>query len=141
MNYLNTRRDIIITIVGLGVGGTLFAGYLTIYRAMTGICALGEGCPIVLGLPACIYGFGMFLAITAIGLQALLMDEKSWMNKAVIGLSGFGICFAGFLSATEIAGWMASGRSYALVMPSCVYGLVFYVAIFALSLRLQRLAK
>lgn len=141
MMNLNNRRDLFKIITVLGIGGTLFAGFLTTYRAVTGTCALGEGCPIVFGLPACVYGLVLFLAITAFGAQALLMAEKPWLSRAIVGVSGFGICFAGFLSATEVAGWLASGRSYALVMPSCVYGLVFYVAAFICALRLQRVTN
>jgi hypothetical protein len=141
MLNLNSRRDLFKLIAAFGTGGTLFAGYLTAYKAITGTCALGEGCPIVFGLPACIYGFVLFLTITALAAKALLTGEKSWMGKAILGVAGFGICFAGFLSATEIAGWLASGRSYALALPSCVYGLIFYIAVFIFAIRLQRLAK
>jgi uncharacterized membrane protein len=141
MINLNNRRDLFKVVAALGVGGTLFAGYLTSYKAITGTCALGEGCPIVFGLPACVYGFVMFLIITLCAARALLMGEKSWSAKAVLGVSAVGICFAGFLSATEIAQWLASGRSYVMVLPSCVYGLVFYVGVFAASVRLMKASK
>jgi hypothetical protein len=39
--------------------------------------------------------------------------------------------------AIEVYSWVVAGsiRNYGLGMPTCVYGLVFYVAIFALSVR------
>jgi|GEM_PF-796710 hypothetical protein len=131
------RVRLYVAVLALGVGGSLFAGYLTFFKAITGKCALGEACPIVLGLPACIYGFVMFLAITLLAVRVLLRGTVSWVPKALLGVAGFGIAFAGILSATEIAGWLASGRAYALVLPSCVYGLVFYIAVFCLSWRLS----
>lgn len=121
----------------LGVGGTLFSGYLTFYRVFTGKCALGEGCPIVLGMPACVYGFAMFLIITALAANALFNGvERRGVAKAVLGVTIAGALFAGFLTAGEIAAWVSSGRSYALILPSCFYGLIFYVAIFTLTVRL-----
>lgn len=134
-----TRSKSFFAIACLAGGGTLFAGYLTFFNAFTGKCALGEACPYVLGLPACVYGFVVFLALTAVAKLAWWRKvAASWPEQVLVYLSGFGILFAGTLTATEVAGWLASGRSYALVLPTCFYGLVFYVAVFVLAMRLQQ---
>lgn len=141
MINLSNRRDLFKVVLALGIGGSLFAGYLTVFNAITGTCALGESCPIVFGLSACVYGFVMFLAVTLCAARAVLMGEKSWSAKAILGIAALGICFAGFLSATEIAQWIASGRTYVMVLPSCVYGLIFYICVFAAGLRLMKASK
>jgi len=47
----------------VSLGGLLFSGYLSYSELFLGVCALGEGCSFVLGLPSCIYGFVMYLII------------------------------------------------------------------------------
>jgi hypothetical protein len=46
-----------------------------------------------------------------------------------------GILFAGYFTVQELSAWLrARGTRYALILPNCSYGLIFYIAIFILSL-------
>lgn len=68
-------RTSLIVILCVGLAGLLFSGYLS-YQEMFGTCEVGcsaESGPAVLGLPVCIYGFFMYLAVVmvaALGLQS-----------------------------------------------------------------------
>ena len=127
----------------LALAGTLFAGYLSGVKLLTGTCAFNESCPYFLGYPTCWYGFGMFLAMTvvsALGLSGRLPAPKAARANAWIASAG--TLFAGYFVVNEVVQWMAlpSATRYGLVLPTCVYGLVFYVIILALSAR-QALRK
>lgn len=68
-------RTALVVILVLGIGGLAFSGYLS-YREVfteTGATCPSPGAPgTVLGYPACIYGFFMYLAVVvaaAIGLS------------------------------------------------------------------------
>jgi uncharacterized membrane protein len=118
----------------LAVLGTLFAGYLAFFKAITGTCALGESCPYVLGLPACVYGFVMFLSMAAVAVFAVTKGvAESWPERVIRVVAVAGALFAGWLSLGDVGPWLQSGGSYALYLPSCVYGLVFYIAILVVS--------
>lgn len=58
------------TIKGISILGLLFSGYLSYSELFGGKCALG-GCSFVLGVPACVYGFIMYLIIFSISLLGL----------------------------------------------------------------------
>lgn len=49
-------------ILGISVVGMLFSGYLSYDELTEKVCPLG-GCSYVLGLPACVYGLVMYLAV------------------------------------------------------------------------------
>lgn len=67
-------------ILGLSLFGTLFSGTLT-YRELFGASALScpaPGAPgTVLGYPACVYGFFMYLAIVAMATAGLRGAAKN----------------------------------------------------------------
>jgi hypothetical protein len=121
--------------IGLGLGGTLFSGYLSAVRLLTGSCAFNESCPFFLGYPACWYGFAMFASILGAGLISYygkLNTESA--AKIIGGISFLGTLFAGRFVWIEISSWLAAGNpGYPLIMPTCVYGLAFYVAVLFLS--------
>ncbi len=122
------------TTLVLSLGGTLFAGYLSVYRALTGSCALNEPCPFFLGYPACWYGFALFLALFLVALAARIRGDAFRRGAAYLALISFtGSIFSGSFVAGDVVLWLAEGRQYALILPSCVYGFVFYLMIFALS--------
>ena len=54
-------------ILGISIAGLLFSGYLSYTELFQKTCPLG-GCSFVLGLPACVYGFVMYLALFVISL-------------------------------------------------------------------------
>jgi hypothetical protein len=58
------------------------------------------------------------------------------MSKIVTTISSLGIIFAGYFTIPEI--WkLLSGEhtGYTLGLPTCAYGLVFYIIIFIFSIR------
>lgn len=128
------------TMLVLSGAGTLFAGYLSGVKLFTGTCALNEPCPYFLGYPACWYGFAMFLSMFIISLTAVIQKSGSRSKaQAITAISAVGTIFAGSFIVGDVRVWLSSGASYALVLPSCVYGLVFYMLIFVLSLRKLRI--
>lgn len=121
----------------LSLAGTLFAGYLSGVKLFTGTCAFNEQCPYFLGYPSCWYGFGMFLAMALVSAAALLKRlETVRATGIIVGVSFAGILFAGYFVLGEILRWLdvPAATRYGLVLPTCVYGLVFYVIIFSLSI-------
>lgn len=121
-------------ISALALAGTLFAGYLSGFKLATGQCALNEPCPLFLGYPACWYGFGLFILmfiISAIAIAGKISSRKAILSISVISV--IGIIFAGSFVWSDVTIWIQSGQKYALILPSCVYGLIFYIAIFWIS--------
>ncbi|MEK9152542.1 MAG: hypothetical protein AAB692_04195 [Patescibacteria group bacterium] len=118
----------------LSLGGTIFAGYLSGYKLFTSTCAFNEPCPYVLGYPACWYGFAMFSAMLAISLAGVYRKALAARLVKALGTVSFaGIIFAGYLTLNELMPWF-SGQTvgYSLGLPTCAYGLAFYIAIFVL---------
>jgi hypothetical protein len=123
------------TLLSLSILGTIFSGYLSATKLLTDTCAFNEGCPYFMGYPACWYGFVLFLSLLILTLVAMFGKSapKNYI-RAVSTVSLVGIVFSGSFVWDEVVKLM-SGQSYTLVLPSCVYGLIFYVAIFIFSLR------
>jgi len=114
----------------LGVAGTSFAGYLSWTRFTSGVCAFEEPCPFFLGQPACYTGFFLFAALLAVSLTALF-TRTSWPITINAALSALGVLFAGRMTVLELA----APQHYRLGVPTCAWGLVFFVAFLILSLR------
>lgn len=121
----------------LGLAGVLFSGYLSFFKLFTTTCAFNEPCPYFLGYPTCFYGFGMFLAIfiaTLFSIFHKISFQK--MLRVHIGVSFLGIVFALYFTIPEIYQIFLGGKStYLLGLPTCAYGLIFYIIIFILSLK------
>jgi hypothetical protein len=49
----------------------LFSGYLSYFELFAGSCPLGGECSYVLGAPACVYGFFMYLIVFVISILGL----------------------------------------------------------------------
>jgi hypothetical protein len=115
---------------GLSAAGTAFAGYLSLTRMTSGVCAFNEPCPFFLGYPACYTGFALFAIAFLVSLAALLAKTESlWpmtMNS-VVGAAG--ILFAGRMTVEELA----APSGYRLGLPTCAYGLVFFLALLVSS--------
>ncbi len=118
----------------LAIMGTLFAGYLTLSKIFTGTCALDTSCPYFLGYPACLYGLVMYLTILVSSLLIILkkFDKKKLMN-VIKGVSFAGILFSLYFSVQDL--FYCPGCTFSLILPTCVYGLLMYIAIFVLSLK------
>ena len=63
------------SIVGISIAGLLFSGYLSFSEIIMGVCPLG-GCGNLLGLPVCVYGFVMYLAIFIVSILGLMKSKK-----------------------------------------------------------------
>lgn len=127
------------SMIVLGLAGVLFSGYLSVVKLVTTTCALNEPCPYFLGYPACWYGFGIFLALFV---SAMLGGLRStWLATSMrvqAVLSALGILFAGYLTIPELTPLFSGTTSYALGLPTCAYGLIFYIAVFSLSVSYLR---
>lgn len=126
--------------LGLSLSGTLFAGYLSFYKLLSKTCAFNEPCPYFLGYPACWYGLAMFGTMFVISLSGLLGKLAApAVAKANAAVSFLGILFAGYFTWNEAVSRIGGGATrYGLGLPTCAYGLIFYAAIFIVSLAAMR---
>lgn len=70
---MNTRHTLEL-ILALALGGTAFSGTLTyreLFTASAATCPAPGAAGTLLGYPACVYGFFMFLLITGLSVWAL----------------------------------------------------------------------
>lgn len=129
-------------VLALGGAGLAFASYLSGVKFFSKTCAFNETCPIFLGLPACYFGFAMFLVITLAALLRVLGKvEREKANLVILVTSFLGILFAGYFTLGELPKLFREGlAAYVLGLPTCALGLIFYVIIFALSYKLRHSA-
>lgn len=128
----------------LSLAGVLFAGYLSGVKFFSGGCALNEPCPYFLGYPACYFGLGMYLAMFATSFVAHNKKIRSLQPvKIILVISLLGILFAGYFVVQEALDVVARGTFtlYGLGLPTCAYGLIFYIIIFAISLKTLRFSS
>jgi uncharacterized membrane protein len=123
------------SILALSTLGVAFSGYLSSYKFFSDTCALGETCPYFLGVPACYFGFIMFLALTILShLTVFNRITVSRGLRAIQIVSGLGILFAGYFTAIELPKLFSLGlKAYILGLPTCALGLIFYVIVFGLA--------
>ncbi len=124
------------TMFFLGLAGVLFSGYLSATKFFTSTCAFNEPCPYFLGYPACYFGFGMFLIIFIFATLGLLktISEKVMLIITTV-VSGMGILFAGYFTIPEIQKLISGAdTNYSLGLPTCSYGLIFFIIIFIFSI-------
>jgi len=120
----------------LSLAGLLFSGYLSTIKLFTSTCIFNEPCPYFLGYPACFFGFGMFLIIFSSATLGLLKKIPEIITaKIIVVISILGILFAGYFTVPEI-GKLISGinNGYTLGLPTCAYGLIFYILLFSISI-------
>ena len=121
----------------LTLAGAIFSGYLSGVRLATDTCAFDEPCPLFLGYPACYFGFVLFtlLCLTSVlGLTGKISVQP--MRYTLRAVSFWGVSFAGYFVIREVARFRTAGSiNGTLVLPTCAYGLVFFLAIFTLSFR------
>ena len=58
----------------ISIAGLLFSGYLSYSELVQKACIFG-GCTFVLGLPSCVYGFIMYLAVLIISLLGIMSKK------------------------------------------------------------------
>ncbi len=120
-----------IALIILSIAGVLFSGYLTLGSIITGTCPISGECPYFLGYPACDFGLVMFVALL---IASFFVEKTKAAKKTVFYVSLLGILFSGYFSVIELLRCL-EGCSFRLILPSCVYGLIMYIAIFIISLR------
>lgn len=129
-----TPRTYTLTLYALTFAGFLFSGYLSAVKFITSACFLSEPCPYFLGYPACWFGFGLFtiLFISALsgGMKAIWLRTSAKIQSVV---SFLGILFAAYFTIPEIINLMNGVKTFALGLPTCAYGLVFFISIFIIS--------
>lgn len=134
MNILYTRgmHKWKIALFGLTLAGVSFSGYLSAIKFFTDTCAFNESCPYFIGYPACWYGFAMYLVMFATACLALVgkLAFKKSLN-IIRGVSLLGIIFSGSFAIQEVMRSRATGT---LGLSTCVYGLLFYLAIWIVAL-------
>lgn len=118
--------------------GTLYSGILTYGKLTTGMCVFGSSCPLLLGIPVCVFGFFGFLSVLL--LFGASYYTKRWRSKGVVvelfWISLVGTLFALYFLIQELffipgasEGFPAIGFGY----PSCLYGMVLFGIIFLIS--------
>ena len=58
-------------IAWISVAGMMFSGYLSYGELFAGVCELDGGCSTVGSVPACVYGFFMYLIVFIISILGL----------------------------------------------------------------------
>lgn len=124
----------ILTALILTACGTAFAGYMSLHHVLLDRCPFGEPCPLFLGKPACWYGFFMFGLMFVSALLAFLKKAEPLYAKQVITIiSAAGIIFASRFALPELKLLFSGQHRYQLLLPTCTWGLLFYLAVFAVS--------
>ncbi len=137
---MNTHRKIEWSIFMLGVAGFLFSGYLSSVKFFTETCAFNESCPYFFSIPACYVGFVLFTTIAVMGgMHVFHCVSGKRANDIILAVSGLGIVFAGYYTVIELPALFSEGlTAYMLGLPTCALGLIFFVLVGGLALRLKR---
>lgn len=133
----------IYTLFGLSLLGTLFSGYLSGVKLFTNTCAFGEGCPLFLGYPACYFGFLLFfILLVTIVFGVFQKITYKTTTKIMTTVSLIGIMFAGRYVFLEISSVFSKGFYASMLgLPTCAYGLAFFILICAVSILFSRKAQ
>ncbi len=130
-------------IIILAIAGVLFSGYLSAVKLFSQTCAIDTGCSYFLGYPTCYYGFSIF---TLILIAALANKFCKWGGKkmqvarlhALRSFAAVGIVFSAYFSFIEIGQMISKKMVYgALIMPTCFYGLIFYIWVMLLAMKIK----
>jgi len=113
--------------------GFLFSGYMTFSDIVLGYCPMKEGCPLIFGYPACLYGFALFLMLLITSIFLLNKESKRHI-QIIFWISLVGVLFAAYSSVIEIFFTKCIGKcEYTMILPTCIYGLIMYLVIFIKS--------
>ena len=129
------ERSLVILKAALSICGVLFSGYMSAVKFFTSNCIASEPCPLFLGYPACYFGFGLFLTLfvtSVLGLTRVLGFTAMRNTIRVVSLGG--ILFAGNFVLQEVQRFWVNGfQPGAFGLPTCAYGLAFFLGILGLS--------
>ncbi len=119
------------------IGGVLFSGYYSAVKFFSDTCPFNESCPIIWGQPACYFGLLLFVLTLASASFALFANRK--IVPALIVDSLLGLVFTAYLTYQDIFFPACPGGvcKYDLILPTCAYGFLFFLIIFAASLFAQ----
>ena len=119
-------------ILGFSGVGLLFSAYLVVVKIFSGTCPVNETCPSLFNIPACWYGLALFIVL--ITLSVFTARERiSFANGivSIMGVSFFGVLYAGYFTAIELPTFMHKGfTAYTFGVPTCFMGLVFFMLTF-----------
>ncbi len=117
-------------VLALGAAGVLFSGYLSGVKFFSARCAFGEGCPLFLGKPACYFGFALFLLIFISAAFWVFSRHERMARYGAFVFSLLGTLFAGRFTVAELPLLFDRGfKAYALGLPTCALGLIFFAAV------------
>ncbi|MEK6937465.1 MAG: hypothetical protein AABX04_00330 [Nanoarchaeota archaeon] len=71
-----TPKTALTLVLLISLGGMAFSGYLSYGELFQGSCPVSGGCSSVLGLPACVYGFVMYLLVSIVCILGLKEKKK-----------------------------------------------------------------
>lgn len=131
------------TLFGLSLLGTAFSGYLSGVKFFTKSCAFGEGCPLFLGYPACYFGFLLFLTLLVLIILGVFQKiAYSKVTKVMSIVSSAGILFAGTYVLEEVLQTFPEGFTATMLgLPTCAYGLIFFVLVAIVAIMFNRKIK
>lgn len=134
---LRTAYNTILILASLGLA---LSGYLSYWNIWGPSCHQGPlswlvscGGPqkvLIFGLPTCVYGFFMYLAVATTAVIGLTTNRHRPAIGTLIGLGTLGTLFASGLMVYEIFFLKLTFTT----VPACVYGLVLYLGILTTSL-------
>ncbi len=129
------RRSFAYSLIAVfAAAGSALSGYLSYVnlwgsgceKAAISCSASASGPVMIIGLPNCVYGFAMFFIVLILAMWSIVRDVPK-VRTTIFWLAVVGTLFALGLSAYEIFWQKATS------LPACVYGLIFYACILALS--------
>lgn len=131
------EKSLVILNVALTSCGVLFSGYLSAVKFFSSNCVSDDPCPLFLGYPACYFGFSLFLTLFLTSALALAHALNFAVMRTVVRLVSLGgVLFAGYFVIQEVQRYFAAGfRSGPLGLPTCAYGLIFFLIIFGISFK------
>ena len=115
------------TLFSLALAGSLFAGYLSAGKLFTDTCVIDTSCSYILGVPTCYIGFALFCTLLVLSILLLSRATRTLLTLSlVVGVAG--ILFSGYYTVVEVLPMLEHGTRYAMLLPTCAYGFVFFVA-------------
>lgn len=69
------KKNALKIILIIAIAGMLFSGYLSWEELTRGVCPMG-GCPSIVAIPACVYGFVMYTVVLIIAIAGLKSKEQ-----------------------------------------------------------------
>lgn len=137
-------RKHLIAILLVSCFGLALSGYLSYWNLwgpgchegpLSGIISCGGPQKVLIfGLPTCVYGFFMYLAVAVTAGIGLSSANQQRVMPTLIGLGVAGTLFAGGLTIYELAILKLTFSA----LPACVYGLVLYGAVLVISVLARR---